>query len=848
MSTKQTNFQFSLSGVVGDPIDFRCRQNVKKRIASIRYLENPPQDAVRLQYVGSKEISPAVDLHVGDRSDSLYTNSRFLISQEFELKSGDRIDSQNFVVTQIYISAESGNLPLYYRHILPALVVPQSIKVYDQNYVEVNAQRYKVEPQEDRDDDGDLIGYTAYNLFNSLESSYNHDTGEYVVYFVQYTDRTTGSDIVVTELLSNRLAYEPAISEDFWSVTPGELKPWKKVYYQDPLTGEILFPPDLTGAKSYIKYIERQRLGVVRPIEYRDSGPWFVRVSNGFISSSFQSFPLEYSVPEFDNQAFNPIAPYKLAARAPAIKIADRIVKLAHEEIESGSMFSYLYLVLELDGAAKYALTDDPSYEGMSYTDFDGKSVQDTDGSLVTWTSDGLLSIDRRTGFVHLGFDITDSYNIYGIYTYIERHYTVNGLTMNPVIDKLAQRQTRVIYLIPQCITNGNLTTFDVGIHWLKVSASGLIEQASASGLETFGSNVTLSNLSGFDIEGFVGLHYSWSASTTAVAQSPLTTVVVTPGGSLYVASTEGFPRSGWLRAVCLDGTRRYFKYTDKTDTTFIIDTIQCSSACPNIANGGTVELVNWVDEYTVTSTHTASSEITYYGGATSTYPGLYRQYFVLAELSINPPHKIEDLTIIDVRENGGGVDKDKYEEAKLLNPEIQWYNDYLGFNGQVYPSNAVSVVKLPISLKDTFSLDAIRNIVKESVPMGIYPLIRFYGYEPRIRQVIPGAYIRSIQIDWEKEGSEFTYDIWYSYNENGPWVKANGYRLVDGSGTYNTFTITDLSENMACYVKLTMEDKYYQWWYGYSSYDSIEGGLGLEEDTPTPPFGNTTNFQFEIL
>jgi hypothetical protein len=846
MTTKQTNFKFSLSGVTGTPTDFRLRQNVKKRISSILYLENPPQDAVLLKYIGSKEITPTVDLFIGDRSNDMYANSKLITAKDFQFNKQFSVVGQNFIVTQQYILADSENLPLYYRHVLPIDIIPESVKIYDQNYVEVSSQKYKLSVQEERDDLGDITEYTEYNLFNSLESSYNHSTGEYVVYFVQYTD---SNNVVITKLLSNELAYTPAQAEDFWSVTPGELKPWAKVFYLDDtgITATVTMPADDI---SYVRYIDNLRIQVKQPIDFSDTGPWFPRVSDGYFKSGISGINANYWIPEFQNQSFNPIEPYKFAGRVEAFKVTDRLLKLSHEEILEGTMFSYVSIIFELDGTTEYAITTDPDLDGTTYTDFDGKSVVDSDGNLITWSTSDLVSIDKQTGFVNTTFDISDSHKIYASYPYIERYYTVNGLVMNPIVDQSVHRQTRIIYLVPQTAANNNTATYNLAIHYLKVSTSGLIETANSDSTisEVFHTNTKLVNYYGFELQGFVGLHYSRQESTTIVAQFPLITETITPGNNLYVSSTSNFPRSGWLRVLCSDSKFRYMKYTDKEDTCFVLSS--STEECPSfgsimVDDGVTVSLVNWIDNYTVNTSYTLADEILYMGG---TYPSIYKRFFVLGELSLNPPHKIKDLSTIDVRQNGGGIREDKYGEAKLLNPEVQWYNDYSGFNGQIYPGNSVMVIKLPVSLQERFSLTNIKDIVSQSVPVGVLPLIRFYGYEPRIISILPGTLDGSVIVTWEKEGSEFTYDIWWSYSENGPWNIANSYRLVDGASAENTFTISGLSTTKSVFVKVSMKDKYYQWWYSYASYDSIEGGLGLDENPPTPPFGNVGNFTFTIL
>ena len=154
------------------------------------------------------------------------------------------------------------------------------------------------------------------------------------------------------------------------------------------------------------------------------------------------------------------------------------------------------------------------------------------------------------------------------------------------------------------------------------------------------------------------------------------------------------------------------------------------------------------------------------------------------------------------------------------------------------------------MTLKNDFTLDQIKAKVTECIPMGVYPLIRFYGYEPRIYSITPGS--SSITITWEKEGPEFIYDIYYSRvmsptNSRTEYIKANTSPIFDGTSTRNTYTITGLESNIPYIIKIEMQDRYYMWWYGYSGPNSIAGGLGLDENTPTAPFGNVANFQFNV-
>ncbi len=346
--TSQQSFQIRITGVPGGSFKAQTEQNIRKRIEKILYLESPPSDAVLLSYVGSKELSPANNLFIGDRSDSLYVNSRAGRVQEFIGRGSPvSINNTNFIMTQVFNYADSGNIPLYYKHVLPLEIAPESVRVFDKDFNQVSSDKYKLLIQQEYDEatgyaavdgDGNPI-YTEYHLYNNLESSYDSSTGEYEVFFVQYTDASYSTDLVATELLSNQLAYNLASYDDIWYLT-GDLKPWAKAYLLDGFS--LVLP---SGSDFAIKYEENKRISVKIPVAMDDIHPWFVRVIDGSIGTSYAGEAYKYEIPEFELQAFNPIEPYKVAVRQTATKIDDHLVKVPHEDLQTGSIYSFFYMV-----------------------------------------------------------------------------------------------------------------------------------------------------------------------------------------------------------------------------------------------------------------------------------------------------------------------------------------------------------------------------------------------------------------------------------------------------------------------------------------------------------------------
>jgi len=742
--SSQQSFQFRVTGVTGSSFQGQTEQNVRKRIEKILYLETPPDDAVLLSYVGSTELSPDTNLFIGDRSDTLYANSRTGKVQEFiGSVQPVYVKNSNFLVTQVFNEAESGDIPLYYKHVLPLTIVAESVRIYDKNFDPVSVDKYKLVVQQEYDENTGLPQldglnnpiYTEYHLYNDLESSYNRVTGEYTVYFIQYTITSGTTDLTVTELLSNELAYREATFEDIWSLTL-DLKPWTQAYLWNSTSMSLVLPESNNYS---IRYEESKRISVKSPVAIDDVHPWFPRVINTKVVTNYGSASTVYSIPEFETQAFNPLEPYKVAVRQLCRKIDDHLVKLPHEDLQSGTLFSYFYMVFEYNDTVVYAVTNDPYSAGTEYRNFDYQTVLDSDGNTILWSSDQLLGLDSLAGIVHVSFDIDDDYEILATYSYKERYYEVTTINMNPIFDQLAHNEIRALYIVPTTPANGNEGIQTESIRWVRVSPSGKIIATNQNGdgnNENLDLDIALTSAAGYKLQGIIGMHYNWRATCTLSGRQEIIF-----SQELSVNSTEGFPRSGWIRfEEESTGVIRYAKFVDKTDTILVLSSNQDDMAYEAtglfVADGTTIELVNFVDERTTLSNRAYQYETEHV--SSGLYPSVYSRYFLLAEMSVNPPHSHQDAVRIDVRKDGGGIDTDKYEEAKLQNPQIQWVSNFGNYNGQIYPGNAVIVVKLPVSILNEFTELEIKRIVEMNVPLGVKPLIRYYGYQPNVTFVGP--------------------------------------------------------------------------------------------------------------
>jgi hypothetical protein len=92
----------------------------------------------------------------------------------------------------------------------------------------------------------------------------------------------------------------------------------------------------------------------------------------------------------------------------------------------------------------------------------------------------------------------------------------------------------------------------------------------------------------------------------------------------------------------------------------------------------------------------------------------------------------------------------------------------------------------------------------------GVIPVILYHGAIPEIESIASTS--NSITVCWYSEGSDYTYNVYYSSTKNVPCTLSNSTPFTDQ--VYgNCYTITGLSSSRIYYVTITSVDT-----------DSIEG------------------------
>lgn len=438
--------------------------NIQKRRTQIVYRTNSNVDNVNLSYVRSLPLLSDTSVIVNDKSIGLLEN-REVESQDFQVYIDTTVFTSNtdrLLITDIFTETISTQAPtpLFFKHQLQTELssneVYKDIEILNSKFIRANISK-------------SLIDTTDGIVYNNLENKYSSITGTYVLYYISYRvlNTTTGVSVLHREILNNVNIFRPALFSDldgFNNIITG-----RKVYLvEDTLDG--LFEIRLPVSDTYASRSEpTARLSVLSPPSSDANDPWFTSITNGKFISSVQTSDddtsvFKYYIPEFGNQTFNPIAPYKLIIDEIGIRIEKRVIKTVHDKViidEDEALYPSVY-VYRKDGSFKFAITQNETLQGTS-TVVSGKVFADV----------GFESLDMKSGFLILptGYELTDTDVIYITYYYEEDKYEYNLFNLNPLSNTDLLKQTLVIFLRPEPFGE----THSQSLFYLLVNEDGLV-------------------------------------------------------------------------------------------------------------------------------------------------------------------------------------------------------------------------------------------------------------------------------------------------------------------------------------------------------------------------------------
>jgi hypothetical protein len=173
----------------------------------------------------------------------------------------------------------------------------------------------------------------------------------------------------------------------------------------------------------------------------------------------------------------------------------------------------------------------------------------------------------------------------------------------------------------------------------------------------------------------------------------------------------------------------------------------------------------------------------------------------VLGDVAISTDSAIESLATFDSRVRGGGIKEEFIEQARAIEPDVNWFWDIGKWDGRAYPGHSAFYVDIPVTLLEDagglFTSEQIKEIVSRHVATGVYPVVRAYGAEiASITGITPTN--NSITIQWQGrpfEDKSIVYNVYYTTTGDYPWTLANTSPIAY-SPTGNSYTITGLTQN----------------------------------------------------
>lgn len=119
-------------------------------------------------------------------------------------------------------------------------------------------------------------------------------------------------------------------------------------------------------------------------------------------------------------------------------------------------------------------------------------------------------------------------------------------------------------------------------------------------------------------------------------------------------------------------------------------------------------------------------SESSTLAGAIYKIPKTIHPIMLLGAAQVRQAHDVDEVSIIDTRQRGGGVVWDKFDEAKRRNREVMSTADRGFFDGHPYPGNMAMFITVPSEIKDNLEKAEIEGTIKRFVAYGSYIFVEY--------------------------------------------------------------------------------------------------------------------------
>ena len=728
MGTSRIGINFS---IVNFPIDdnFDCRINSKEEFNFLRYSSSFGDTNVGVSFLNSEPINVRDNIIVEDLTEAIPENSpRRFFETIFNSQTFD-VDSSSFLITDVFKTTSLGEeVPMYRRHDLSTIVNLADIELLDGSFNPVNPDEYVFF------DETATLGYDAKYLYTNLENDFDEETNAFTVYYIRYRDPVTNE--ITTVLLDSKPFYLDAgftatAQERVYRTTPGTVSTAVQVWF----SSRFFSPTPLPGFERFSVRSEGvDRIAMIKPVDLPATDRWLMRVNLGEFYRDVPGERLFYSVPEYFNQFFSPVPPFKQAVEKVGRVLDNRLLYVAPHPIANLEISGfYIYIAMRNNlGQTIRAFTNDPT--ASRYSTKDGKLTD------VYYELDMIDSVDAAHGFIRLTENVDTTLVPHITYRYEEKYHTYRGVSVNSTVDPNVLNKTLLFYIIPEGTTPLNRAVFHVTID----EQDNIIDAEQDANYASF-----VGEASGGDLNTLIDANL---------------------GDTDHYSNFEIQILSG------LNAGRRIqiSSYDDVTNTlTFATPMLN------DILQGTRYRINKKSRDYSFTDPVT--STVFNYTGWITTYTAGPNYYVLLANTFVVQTLSPRDIETFDIRIRGGGIKENAVTESLTLQDEAQWYWDVGYWDGQPYPGMGAIIVEIPRSvLKEVggpFERAQVDEIVRTHMASGGYPVVRYYDQSTTILKLIPGN--MNMLVRWKDVDAD-SYNIYFGLDPDNLQL----YRNVAGSVT----------------------------------------------------------------
>jgi hypothetical protein len=399
------------------------------------YVGKPQPHQVPISFVGMPETSTKniqiKDLYETPGEFSVLENSYLTRFVQRTAEKVFDLTSRYALITDMVLPSEIGDpTPLFYKHVLPE-GFSATPEILDQDMNPVGPNTYRLN-----------LADSEIAVFHNLVPDIDPSSNRVRIYYIRYT---TQSGTPVFGLLQSEPAYREATLYD-WPLSN------KKVYTVRDLGSKFRYRILNQGAGPFfLKLTHESQIKLKKPILARSTEPWYLRITDGEILSSFDGAWERYSLPEYHFQSFTPVEPIQYSGTQEC-KVLDTHLALAPFENFLVDEDHRIELLITDDTLnPKYGFTSGNNEPRRFWVDRFGRWK--AQGTIIKFPlssfSDANISFNKEQGVLHFPVEMLPTDRVF-IRAYHEvRDFTYMGLNLNPLHNRQLLEGRAVLYALP---------------------------------------------------------------------------------------------------------------------------------------------------------------------------------------------------------------------------------------------------------------------------------------------------------------------------------------------------------------------------------------------------------------